>query len=180
MVIGLARLVAVAACVIVLTGCTRSETKDAVTDPPTAEVDNPWTQVVTCLEDAGYPGFVANSDGITAPPGSSDDEEQFKLLLAAESQCADEAGFYSGPIPDDELPRLYALELEEIECLHGLGYETPEPPSLQTFIDDYSSGTPWEAAFELYFSLPLSEQTEDALNRINTECPPPASRFTRD
>lgn len=115
-----------------------------------------------------------------SPRRSAAAKEQFKLLLAAESQCADEAGFYSGPIPDAELPRLYALELEEIECLQGLGYETPEPPSLQTYIDNYSSGTPWEAAFELYFSLPSTEQTEDALNRINTECPPPASRFTRE
>jgi hypothetical protein len=165
--------------VAVLAGCAPDASTGAG-ERPDSFTDNPWDDVVTCLEEAGYPGFIADSGGITAPPGSSDDEEQFKLLLAAEAQCADEAGFYSGPIPDDELPRLYALELEEIECLQGLGYETPEPPSLQTYIDDYSSGTPWEAAFELYFSLPLSDQTEDALNHINTVCPPPASRFTRE
>lgn len=147
---------------------------------PNSVSDNPWEEVVTCLEEAGFPGFVADNGGITAPPGSSDDEEQFQLLLKAESLCATQAGFYEGPIPSEELPRLYELELDEIDCLEAMGFEPPEPPSLQTYIDNYSSGQPWEAAFELFYSLPVAEQTEDLYNRINAECPPPASSFTRD
>ncbi len=174
-------LVAAIAGVAVLVACSTGDgPRAADSSPSVVSIDNPWDAVVSCLEDAGYPGFVADGSGITAPPGSSDDEAQFQLLLAAESLCADEAGFYSGPIPSDELPRLYALELDEIACLEALGYDAPPTPSLQTFVDNYSSGEPWEAAFTVYNALPRSEQTEDVLDRINTQCPPPASRFVRE
>jgi hypothetical protein len=174
------RLLGAATVLSLLAGC-------APVDTPVAgeglgpQSENPWTAVAACLENAGYPGFVVDDSGLVAPPGVSDDEEQFKLLLEAEAVCADEAGFYSGPFPTEELPRLYALELEEIDCLKNMGYEAAEPPpSRQTFIDNYSQGTPWEAFTEVYSSLPPSKQTDELYAKLEGQCPPPASRFVKD
>jgi len=167
-------LAALTALAFLLVGCSA----DSHTPPPAPAHQNPLEEVVSCLDDAGYPGFVIENGGVRSPSDIS--EDQFGPMQEAVVACQKQAGFYLDGIPAEELPRLYDLELVEQDCLRDLGYDSPPPPSVQTFIDEYGTEDAWEAFGAVFYGLPDSEQTEELYNSLQRECPRPSDTFTAE
>jgi len=167
------RLAIVVACATLLTSCAATTVDSAATP----RADNPLDAVVACLDEAGFPGFTVENGGVRAPNNIG--EEQFDPMRAAVYECQQQAGFYTEGIPDSELPRLYALELIELECLEDLGYTAPEPPSEQTYVDEYGTSASWEAFNDVFDSLPPKEQTQELFLELQAKCPPPAFTFVQ-
>jgi hypothetical protein len=44
---------------------------------------------------------------------------------------------------DDEIRKIYYRDVDEYNCLVGLGYQPDPPPSVETYVDSYRTG-PWE------------------------------------
>ncbi len=53
------------------------------------------------------------------------------------------------PLTDERLSKLYDFLLDQRDCLIAEGYSIAEPPSRETFISGYTSGSPWIPYTEL-------------------------------
>lgn len=102
--------------------------------------------VVQCLEDEGFPGYTATADGSIQSPLIP--EEQESAHVDAFDRCKEKVGFVmpsNQGLSHEQLEVLYRYEIEARACLSGLGYETVEPPTLQTYIDNYGTSEQWSA-----------------------------------
>lgn len=95
--------------------------------------------VKRCIEDRGWSVALTPDNGLTfsdVPP------EQESELTTAINEC--QAEYPVSPPTPENLNILYKAEVEQRLCLIGLGYELPEPPTLATYIDTYTTD-PWFA-----------------------------------
>lgn len=108
----------------------------------------------------------------SGPEMSAELSEQWR---AAAEECAAETGWGIEEYNEKQLAELYALEVDQYQCLVELGYEPDEPPSLQTYIDSWNSRTnpPYQPFASVIGALAPEEQ-EEVLNA----CPPPRWSFS--
>ncbi len=120
-----------------------------------------------CIRDRGFEAEatgVGDDWGVSmfAPLG------QVEALEIASDQCEEELGPPPEPPPLPDLETRYALTVEARDCLVGLGYSIPQPPSFDTWADDAAVSGPW-SPYE-YISDGLSEEE---WGRLNQQCPQP-------
>lgn len=153
---------------ITLAGCTSQPDPEptAPTVQPQSSQAERQDEIYDCLEELGWE-FVDRSTGETRIP-----KEQLPAFNADNLICLEQVDGTSEwvPLNEEELTELYGLEVAAAECLNELGWEV-DPPSLQTFIDTYYTGSPFVA----HGSLGSLSQSE--YKRATEECPPPGWTF---
>lgn len=112
--------------------------------------------MITCLTEAGVTSVEPTPDGegfMTAP----NSQAEFDAATLAGYSCAVKyptSPKYSVPLDDGQLSRLYDYFAgPQRECLEGEGYQVSDPPSKESFIDNYSSGQGWDPFIEIVSTL---------------------------
>jgi hypothetical protein len=123
----------------------------------------------SCLEEAGWEISDRSTGEVIVPP------EQMPVFEEDSQACTDaislEMGWNEEPLTEEELSRLYELEVEAADCLRGMGY-TLEVPTLQAFIDTYRT-EPFIA------HVAIGQLSQPEWERATQECPPAAWTFQR-
>jgi hypothetical protein len=124
--------------------------------------------VVDCLHEAGWADVVASSEG----PGIDNPtlpNDQVDVYDEARIACETAAGTApnAAPLTDEQIRAQYQHLVKAASCITNEGYSTTEPPSEQTFVDDYVSGKPtWSPFLELPKTLSQAEWEQ-----LNVTCP---------
>lgn len=127
------------------------------------EID--WARAVLalsdCMADNGYPVEVVDSgDGLSFKAIPAD---QQRGALAVMRACREALRIPTyRPLTETEILQVYAYLGETEECLRNAGYPTSPRPSIDTFLDTWSTG-PWS---------PFSEIPRTQLADAESECPP--------
>lgn len=98
---------------------------------------------------------------------------QRDAFWAAMHTC-NEKGLAEFPLPvydDTTMKAAYHAEVAERKCLVDAGYDIPEPPALQSYLDNFN-GRRWEA-IETIFSSHPEVFKDDGYRKLMTLCPPP-------
>ncbi|USQ81791.1 hypothetical protein NF556_09135 [Ornithinimicrobium faecis] len=108
-----------------------------------------------CMEERGFfiTRFPNGESEIGVPPGPGGEED----LLRNWEECDELAGFPEPVVfSDDDLSRMYDMQLERGECLRANGWEPAEAPSRQTYMEHYtllqqggSEQPPYDPAMDL-------------------------------
>lgn len=150
-----------------LTACTA--TPDS-TGPEPAPVDA-LTATIRCMEERGFEATADAYGGFSSPEMGP---EQSALWREAAEECKAETGWGVENYDDEQLAELYALEVEQFDCLVDLGYTPQEPPSLQSYIESWGGGS--EPPYQPFASVIAGLKAEEQ-QRILEECPPPRWTF---
>lgn len=127
-------------------------------------------KVVACLEDAGWPGFIAVWGGGIEYPLL--DEDQMDVARAALKECAAEVNGDTPAPTSAQIETQYNLELAALECLKELDYEpVSKAPSLQRYIETYGTGDHWAA----YLTVVDQIGGQGEFQKAATACPDPGS-----
>jgi hypothetical protein len=122
---------------------------------------------VACLHDHGFPvTIIPPGDGISFQGISPEQNGEAAATLEA---CM--AGLNLPPYhpPSREvMERQYQQVLELAECLRQEGYDIPQAPSEETWIESWSTGT-WSPYNDL--ALPTGQAGQDEWDRLNVACP---------
>ncbi len=122
--------------------------------------------VVTCLTAAGWDA-VANQYGVSVPSVTVDQREEFER---ARDACDRQIGKLP-PEPNKtkaEIGELYDYFVTTAaECVRDHGYRVDDPPSRDTYIEDYYTA---DVLWSIYGAVPddMSQQDWETLNR---DCP---------
>lgn len=138
--------VALAALVVVLSGCASAQTDPQQSASAAGSMEQQTAQnaLVACLADAGWSVEVDADGGIFVPGGVPD--EQFPTYQAAIETCTVSRQSGVPQLADlsaADWTRLYELESKTAECLRAEGVDVPAIPSEQAFIEQYRSSEPW-------------------------------------
>lgn len=121
---------------------------------------------VTCLTAAGWDA-VANQYGVSVPSVTVDQREEFQRAL---DDCERQIGKFP-PEPNKtkaEIGELFDYYVTTTsECVRDLGYRVGDPPSRDSYIEDYYTA---EVLWSPYSEVPddISQEDWDTLNR---DCP---------
>lgn len=88
-------------------------------------------------------------------------------------ECEELAGFPEPSVfSDEDLSRMYDLQLERGECLRAAGWEPAEPPSRQTYIEHYQRLQQQEGGSDMAPPYnPAQEYSAGEYNAILAACP---------
>lgn len=96
--------------------------------------------IVRCMAKDGYTGKIL-PDGTTQWDGLSKDA--MPAFNAAQDTCG--KAFPYEALTDAQVRQMYDLELANRQCLVKLGFDIPEAPSEQTYVDTYNTDKWWIA-----------------------------------
>jgi hypothetical protein len=119
-----------------------------------------------CLRSHGFERRQLSEDvwAVDVPP------EQTDIYLAAQTTCAEEAGFLTdepvAPPSPEYLDGYYTALLETATCLIDRGHQVPEPPSREAFIEAGDSA--WHP-----YDVIVDTLTQAGWNEVNAICPQP-------
>ncbi|GBE22943.1 MAG TPA: hypothetical protein ENH00_01080 [Actinobacteria bacterium] len=136
-----------------------------------AEREAIGAKILTCMEEAGFPGREHPDGGyqFDYPP---DQAEPFQDAL---ERCeTDSFGFNPNDVQpslsDSQLKAYYEALLETATCLEGLGYEPPAAPSVSTFVE--SGGAIWHP-YSVFGQGGVAPSAEE-WRQVNEACPQPS------
>ena len=101
--------------------------------------------------------------------GPEMDSSQSGLWAAAANTCGTETGYFNPQLSQSQIRQLYSQEVAERACLAELGFDSPEPPSEQSFIDSYGTGDQYYAVH----SAGADQVGRGKMSEIVQKCPPP-------
>jgi hypothetical protein len=106
--------------------------------------------------------------------------EQSAKYDADQAACQAKAAKAYPPAPMSEraIRERYALEVQTRECLIGQGYDISEPPSEQTWVEQFSNSSKglWLPYWEIFTQSKLNA---GAVAALKVKCPDPGERFYR-
>jgi hypothetical protein len=181
-------LLAGVAAVVALAGCTTdapeagapaSPTQPAAAPPaapPPFEteyarlVEHYIRDMVGCLTDLGWE-VIDHGDSYESPHDIPDD--QFEQYAADVELCEAQFGYDDLPPPYVTRPEaelLYGLLLDVADCIRDLGYDVPDAPSQQAFVEalvtyPIPAWHPYDSFYE--------DNDWSAIGQIERECPTP-------
>lgn len=128
-----------------------------------------WPDVqARCLQDSGYPVERMDDGGLSFGQVPVQDLNFHIALYTCEAQFPPEPHSLLPP-SDEYFESLYTYRTGPlIECLRGRGYAAPDPPSLQTFIEQQRSGAP--SAWSPYSEISQTVGQDEWMS-LNRECP---------
>ncbi|TFD56751.1 hypothetical protein E3T39_15555 [Cryobacterium suzukii] len=128
----------------------------------------------SCMHDLGWPDMRATADGGVESGGIQ--KSQAGAHALAWYTCNAKYPMdpkFNVPLNDERLGKLFDYFTDELQpCLAAEGYDTPEAPSRETFIDTYAETGGWN----LYEGVAGGGQSE--WNTINKKCPQLPVDFT--
>jgi hypothetical protein len=130
-----------------------------------------------CMQDAGWTNLVQDADGSFSghvPPEQSDKYASDQ----AECQATVEKAYPTVQMSDRAIRERYALEVETRQCLIEHGFVISEPPSEQTWVEQFVNGGTglWLPYWEVFNQSTTTAKDEAALK---LDCPDPGDRFYR-
>lgn len=142
--------------------------------PPSMTPNDRTKFVAACMEEAGWEVEVEGWDQSISSDYPTD---QYEAHSAASDACMAK-GLAKFPRPDFDdaaMRAAYAAEVAERTCLIDAGYDIPEPPALQSYLDSFTSKR-WEAMAAITPSLypELFRGGEARYRELMTRCPPPS------
>jgi hypothetical protein len=180
-------LIAVAVAVMAATACSPDSTEpdDGGTSPSPLEEESPedsslraqleraelaYEAYFYCMVDRGWELTRLGDRWIDGSESGGIPEEQLDAYHADDEECGQQSGRADLGTPSvsaEEAALLYDLLLEVAVCVRDLGYQVPDPPSKQSFVDDL-------VAYPIPAWHPHNASTapEDR-QRIMTQCPVP-------
>ena len=126
-----------------------------------------------CISEKGWEVTLRWDGGVEAS-SETIPQEQYDLYTADMRQCMAELDQRILAMTETEIRAAYRAELATRECLVGLGYDVQEPPSEQTYIDDFF-GARWTAYGESNVSIQALSDSE--WRALNESCPQPSWGF---
>lgn len=122
-------------------------------------------RLVNCLRQRGIvTRTTPDETGFTVDPETAG-QSSFQTHL---DECKELAGIGTTPpvpLTNDEIRAIYDRRIETAECLRTRGYDPYEPPSAETFVNDWMKDRAWDP----YQSI--ETESPEELNRLNTLCP---------
>lgn len=119
--------------------------------------------VADCIREQGF-GAEAQGIALIVDAGSSD---QVAASERAEAECWDAVEAQYPPAPESSPAQRYGLLLEQAECLEGLGYQIPDPPGQDAWIEANARNDD-----DLWSPVgALGGLGREAIERIQTRCP---------
>jgi hypothetical protein len=112
----------------------------------------------TCMRETGFEMTFDGVSGFVIDPGSQ--QEAFDSAL---TECDDLADTEAPQPPKVDRETAYRMALAIEECLESEGFEIPDAPSLDAYLESWGSG-PWHP----YQYIPLRGE---ALADLNKRCP---------
>lgn len=123
--------------------------------------------VVACIRDRGFEASSARGFGVRVEYAG---EDQAEIATRVEGECWEEVEQrYPLPPPLSHEDRYYYL-LDVANCLRDLGYDIPEAPSLEAYVDQMSAEEPSIDLWDPYRILSMRGVDTYAIQR--EECPP--------
>ncbi|MGR0318685.1 hypothetical protein [Agromyces sp. ZXT2-3] len=134
-----------------------------------------FRDVVACVEAEGWDVTVLGNQTFTIEGVSP---EQQPLADNAYRTCSEETGWSrSSAIDRDALAKLYGYELKTLDCLESLGWTVSEPPSLEVYVERFSTSNSWSAYSEIRDQMTESEvqgnEEVPSWDVVNATCPQP-------
>ncbi|TFD49587.1 hypothetical protein E3T55_10940 [Cryobacterium frigoriphilum] len=125
-----------------------------------------WASAMeSCMNDLGWPDRATADGGLDH--GMIQDAQAGAHALAIYT-CNAKYPMdpkYNVPLTDERLSELFDYFTDELQpCLEAEGYDVPESPSRETFIDTYAENGAWH----LYENVSTGQST---WNSINAKCP---------
>lgn len=136
-----------------------------------AEISKTLAKVQSCMRDEG---LVADYDGWGGLYGEPMTHEQGELWRDIYKECSDKTG-YSSAWTGAQLKELYALEVENHNCLLEAGYDSEQPPSEQVYIESWGDDhrSPYQAISILFLNENAAAEYQEAIHL----CVPPLWSF---
>lgn len=121
--------------------------------------------IASCLREEGWNPVLTEDGGLRF---GGVPVELRETLREATAECERRIGMPEPrPLDAGELEEVYAMQLEALACVRSEGYQLPDPPSLEAYIESQGRWQPHEQAFHLL-------GTDDAeWTRLNEVCPQP-------
>lgn len=140
---------------MVLTGC--SAITSLIPQPgPTSQADA-VSQNAACLRDLGWTDFELESDGVVF----NGQVEQLDPWLEAVQTCSEEVGMpRQRALTDEEYEQAFAAQSSVLACLRVLGYDLPDAPSFQTYVDSKAAWSPYNELDQTVLMNDLSSLEE--------------------
>jgi len=123
--------------------------------------------VVACVEERGFEASSYRGFGVRIEYAGKEQEE---IATRAEGECWEEVEQrFPAPPPLSHEERYYYM-LDVAECLRDLGYDIPEAPSLEAYVDQMSADRPSIDLWDPYSILMGRGVDTYAIQR--EQCPP--------
>ena len=172
--VGLVRLMAGAALVAV-SGCGAPPDSAELPSADSTGLEVPFSPVtdrfVRCLEDEGWDAQASWGGGIEVPGTPLAQQSQVNEAMERCGWSSGWSTWYNWPAwSEDQIRELYRQEVAEHECLIGIGADSPEPPSVQAFIDTFATG---EQYYAMMPAILNPEASGHSLESLQSTCPPP-------
>lgn len=120
--------------------------------------------VVACVEEHGFEASSYEGFGVQVVYAG---EEQEELVSRIEGECWEEVEQRFPAPPPLSLEETYYYLLDVADCLRGLGYDIPEAPSLDAYLDQAAAQTrTWDPYGH------LSQRGVDTYALQREGCPP--------
>lgn len=152
-----------------LVGCSGGDPPSMTPQPTMAPVEDFAINMQRCLGEKGWEVEVSwdNSIGMSGLPPEQRDQYDADVQVCLAAFGYDEP---PRPLTQEEAQDLYDAMLLVAECVRGLGYTVPDPPSKQTYAEWLT--TPGGLAkWTPYSGIPMTSR--DDRKRAQQECPPP-------
>jgi len=164
----------VAGAALVLSGCAVAVPSGSpVLLPEGRSLSSAGNDLYDCITEKGWDVTLRWDGGVEASTETIP-QEQYNLYDADASACMAELDQRILAMTEVEIRAAYQAELATRECLVGLGYDVQEPPSEQTYIDDFF-GVRWTAYGESNVSIQALSDSE--WRTLNESCPQPSWGF---
>ncbi|MCI9889440.1 hypothetical protein JT358_13370 [Micrococcales bacterium 31B] len=123
--------------------------------------------IVRCVAEAGFTVHTNEGGGVGYSSNEVPDA-QADLADQAIKTCYTSLQGAEAPLTTTQWTTIYHLQVEARGCLASQGYDTSEPPTLQTFLGS-TQGSPWSPWSEMNrYRLPQAKVAE-----LTVKCPDP-------
>lgn len=138
-------------------------TEPALSSMPPSPVTD---RLVGCMSEAGWEVSRSWQGGIES---GIIPQEQLGAYNQAMEACSESSGWSTiGHVSAEQKEELYRQEVANHQCLTGLGVESAEPPTHQTYVATY------QTAEQYYSFLPGFDSLDQrAMEEAVAQCPPP-------
>lgn len=123
--------------------------------------------VVACVEEQGFEASSARGFGVRVEYAG---EEQGEVATRVEGECFEEIEQRFPLPPPLSHEEQYHYMLDVAQCLRDLGYDIPQAPSLEAYVDQRSAEEPSIDLWDPYFIL--SGRGVDTYAIQRESCPP--------
>lgn len=155
---------------VILISCTSTPLPspgDSTTISKSSDAETYTRVLAGCLKDGGAVVEITSAVSFSAKPGPAMSDEDMAALVG---RCRSEAG----PPPDrptdpDTAERVYRQLIEVRDCLRDLGYITTQPPSLETFVDEFPIT---HGSWHPYIGLEIQFESAAEQLEVESACPP--------